>query len=230
MNAVVSVMKMHDRDKLLWFIAPWLLQFIAFLVTLIVGLLTHGYGTSFSSGGAGDIYIFYFVVGIFNTTDTFPYALGFGVRRKDYVLGTVALAASLFVVVALALVTLGGIESHVTDGWGVGMRFFAPPYLGDGSFPQQWWVDFSLLMTLFSLGFFIGSIYRRFGRLGLWAFLTAMVFLLTTWFSLAAYLNRWGVLFAWFGQHTAFELTIWLFPIMALCLLAAYLLLRRAVA
>jgi hypothetical protein len=230
MNAILAVIKMHDRDKLLWFFGPWFLQLTAFTVTLVLGLLFHSYNTGFSSGGAGDIYLAYFVVGILNINDTFPFALSFSVRRKDYVLGTLSLAILLFAVTALALVTLGVIESHMTDGWGVSMQFFAPPYLSAGSFLQQWWVDFSLLIYLFSLGFAIGSIYRRFGRVGMLIFLAFAITLLFIWIYLMTYLNRWGAFSAWFGQHTAFELTLWLLPLPACCLPAAYLLLRRAVA
>jgi len=230
MNAILAVIRMHDRDKLLWFFGPWFLQLTAFTVTLVLGLLFHSYGTGFSSGGAGDIYIAYFVVGILSVNDAFPFALGFSVRRKDFVLGTLALATLLFVVTALALVTLGIIESQVTNGWSVGMHFFAVPYFSAGSFPQQWWVDFSILMTIFSLGFAPGCLNRRFGRMGLWALFAVLVPLLSMWILLYSYLNRWGALFAWFGQHSAFEATMALLPLLALSLLSAYLLLRQAVA
>jgi hypothetical protein len=230
MHAIRAVVQMHTRNRLAWFVGPWFLQLTAFLVTLVLGLLFHSYSTGFSSGGAGDIYFAYFVMGILSPNDTFPFALGSSVRRKDYFLGTLLLVVGLFAATALALVTLGMIESHLTNGWGVSMHFFAPPYLSDGTFPQQWWVDFSLLVTLFSLGFVIGSIHQRFGRVGLSLFFVAMILLLTTWSGLNIYLNRWGAIFAWFGQHTAFELALMLLPVTALSLLAAYLLLRRAVA
>jgi hypothetical protein len=45
-----------------------------------------------------------------------------------------------------------------------------------------------------------------------------------------SYLSGWGAFIAWFGQHTAFELALRLLPLTAIHLLAAYLLLRRAVA
>jgi hypothetical protein len=51
-----------------------------------------------------------------------------------------------------------------------GGTFFAPPALSAGSFPELFWVDFSLLVNLFSLGFAIGSVYRRFGNVGLLTF------------------------------------------------------------
>ena len=230
MHAIRTVVQMHTRDKLMWFIAPWGFQLTAFLVSLLDGVLRKGYGQGFSSGGAGDMYIFYFVVGIFSVNDTFPFALGFSVRRKDYFQGTLVLVAMLFAVTSLALVTLGFIESHVVNGWGVGLHFFAPPYLSAGSFLQQCWVDFSLLMNLFALGFVIGSVYRRFGNAGVLTFLAVAVLLLTTWVGLNIHLNRWAAVTAWFVQHTAFELVLGLLPLTALSLLASYLLLRRAVA
>jgi hypothetical protein len=229
MNAAISaVVKMHARGKLMWFIAPWGIQLTAFLVSLLEVFLRQIRGLS--SPGAGDIYIFYFVLGIISVIDTFPFALGFGVRRKDYVLGTLALVAGLFAATALALVMLGFLESRIVNSWGMDLHFFALPYLSAGSFLQQWWVDFSLLLNLFSFGFVIGSIYRRFGIVGVLAFLAFAIPLLATWLTLNSTLNLWGALFAWLSQLTAFGLALGLFPVSALYLLVAYLLLRRAVA
>ncbi len=228
MLAIRAVVRMHTRDTLLWFIAPWLLQLAAFLVTLLDGLLFQRQTAWFSSGGAYNIYIFYFVVGIVSVNDTLRFAVGFGVSRKDYFRGTLLLVAGLFAATALALASLGFLENHVVNGWGVGMHFFAPPYFGAGSFLQQSWVDFSLLMNLFALGFVIGCTYRRFGNIGLLTIFALVVLLLTTWIGLISQPNRWGTFFAWFSQHTAAAFALGLLPVTALFLLVAYLLLRRA--
>ena len=83
---------------------------------------------------------------------------------------------------------------------------------------------------MYFLGFVIGSIYRRFGRAGMLIFFL-IVFLLMSIFSLVwTYLRWWGAFFHWFSQFTAFELALWLLPVMAFYLLVSYLLLRRAVA
>jgi hypothetical protein len=226
MQSIRAVVNMHTRNSVLWFIGPWFLQLTAFLVTLMVGLLFHRYGTGFSSGGAGDIYIFYVVIGVLSINDTFAFALGFNVRRRDYFLGTLLLAIALSAATALALVSLGFLESHAVNDWGVGMHFFALPYLSSGSFLQQCWVDFSLLMHLFALGFLISSTYRRFGNMGLLTFFAGVILLLTTWIGLNV---RQGTFFAWFSQHTAFEFALGLLPLTAIYLVASYLLLRRAV-
>jgi hypothetical protein len=131
-------------------------------------------------------------------------------------------------VIALALVTLGFIEGHVIHNWGVGLHVFLLPYLSAGALPQQVWVVFSLLVHCFALGFVIGSIYRRWGTAGLLAFLAVAFTVLASGIYLNSLLNRWGTFFAWFGQHTAFELVWWLLPLTTLYLLVAYLLLRRA--
>jgi hypothetical protein len=53
--------------------------------------------------------------------------------------------------------------------------------------------------------------------------------LLTAGIVLHTYLSRWGALFAWFSQFTAFELALGLLPLMAFYLLTSYLLLRSVV-
>lgn len=229
MQAIRAVMIMHARDKLAWFIMPWAAQIAAFLVTLLDGLLFHRQGAWSSYGGAGDIYIYYFALGIISINKTFPFALGFSVRRKDYVLGTAALVVVLFAATAVVLASLEILESHVFNSWGVNLHFFALPYLSAGSFLQQWWVDFSLLANLFALGFVIGSVYRRFGNWGLLAFFVGALLVLTTWIGLSIHLNRWAAVAAWFSQHAAPDFALVLLPVTELYLLGVYLLLRRAV-
>jgi len=231
MNAIRTVVKMYTRGKLIWFFLPWiglLLQFLAALIVILIIILLFGGKTPFYPGGLIAICVIMFLLGIVSLNDTFPFALGFGVRRTDYVLGTTVMAVAVSAVTAV-LWLLCSLLEIVTRGWGVELHYFHLPYFNDGSLIKQFWVYFVVLANMYFLGFVIGSIYQRFGRAGTLIFLL-IVFLLMGLFSLVwTYLRWWGALFHWFSQYTAFELALGLLPLTAFYLLASYLLLRRAV-
>lgn len=56
---------------------------------------------------------------------TFHFALGLGVTRRDYFLGTIVHFATLAASFAVGVPLLAKLE-ELTDGWGVDGRFFAP--------------------------------------------------------------------------------------------------------
>lgn len=231
MNAVRTVLNMHTRGKwlsLLWPCIGWLIHFCVSMIVMLMILLFGG-TIAYYPGGIIAICMILFVAGILILNDTFPFALGFGVRRTDYVLGTAAMMMTLSAITAVFWLLCSLLEV-VTGGWGLRLFYFHLPYFSDGSLIEQFWVYFMLLANLFFLGFVIGSVYRRIGGIGMLIFLF-IVFLLASSFSLiSTYLHWWGVLFHWFSQYTALELALWLLPLTALYLLVSYLLLRRAVA
>jgi hypothetical protein len=232
MNAVRIVVKMYTRGKLLWLFGPWMglmLQFLVALIVILIITLLFGGKTPFYPGGLITICVIMFIMGIVSLTDTFPFALGFGVRRTDYVLGTTVMAVEVSTVTAV-LWLLCSLLEIVTGGWSIELYYFHLPYFNDGSLIEQFWVYFMVLANLYFLGFVVGSIHQRFGRAGTLIFLL-IVFLLISLFSLVwTYFRWWDALFAWFSQYTAFELALLLLPLTAFYLLVSYLLLRRAVA
>jgi hypothetical protein len=230
MNAVRTVVKMHTRDPWIWFFLPSALS-IQFLATLIVVLMIRLFGgkTPVYAGGWVYICVIMFVVGIVTLNDTFPFALGFSVRRTDYVLGTTGMAVAVSAVAAVLLLLCSLLES-VTGGWGVELHYFHLPYLNDGSLIEQFWISFVFMANLYFLGFVIGSIYRRFGRAGTLLFFLIVFLLMSLFWLVWTYVRWWGAFFQWFSQFTAFELALLLLPLTAFYLLVSYLLLSRAVA
>jgi hypothetical protein len=227
MNPVLSVFKMHSRNALLWFLMPWIVLLISLSTNLLIGLLLEG-KTAIYTGGLSSIYIFMFIMGLLTPRDTFPFALGFGARRSDYVLGTLLMLLVISLVSAFCLCLLSLIESSVTAYWGVNVHFFHLPYLSAGSLPEQFWVYFAPLVHLYLLGFAIGSIYRRFGSIGMWIFCCLAFLLLGSVSLLWTYLRQWSKLLALLSQFTAFELASWAFLLAVIYALAAYVLLRKA--
>ena len=139
--------------------------------------------------------------------------------------------------------------------WGVGLHFFHLPFFSDGS-PlrqfcwsyyhdmycaqsdpnyfnhssslQQFWVYFVLLLFMCLLGLLFGSIYQRFGRAGEYLFFGVAFLLLSAFLLMSTYWNWWGAIFGWLAQQNAATLGLWLVPLIALCALVSYALLRKA--
>lgn len=170
-----------------------------------------------------------FIMGIMSLTDTFPFALGFGVRRTDYILGTTVMAVEVSTLTAV-LWLLCSLLEIVTGGWNIELYYFHLPYFNDGTLIEQFWVYFVLLTNMYFLGFVVGSISQRFGRVGTVIFVLTVLLLLSLFSLVWTYFRWWDAFFAWFSQFTAFELALGLLPLTVLYLLASYLLLRRAVA
>ncbi len=227
MKPVLSVFKLHLRSAQTWFLGPWLVLMCSLCVNIFIGALLEG-KTAIYTGGLSSIYVFIFIIGLVTLRDTFPFALGFGVRRLDYVLGTLLMLLVTSLVSASVICLLSLLESAVTANWWVNVHFFHLPYLSDGSLVEQLWVYFVPFVHFYLLGFAIGSIYRRFGGTGMWIFCCLALLLTGSLSFLWTYLRWWSILLSWLGQFTAFELAGWAFLVAGVYALVAYLLLRKA--
>jgi len=226
MNRIAGVMRTQLQDRWGWIFLPWIIMFSSFAVNLILGLTMQE--EQFYTGGLASIYIYMLVIGILCVAQTFPFAIGFGIRRKDYFWGTTAVITVLSAGSAVVLWLLGYVESQLTGGWGAHLHFFHLPYLSDGSMIRQIWVNFSLLTHLFFLGFIISCVYRRFGRAGLFTFFITILLSMTITLALISYYSWWGDLWDWFVRFNSVELATGMFGLSLVYALVSYLLLRRS--
>jgi len=256
MNRIVSVMVVQARDRGTWLATPAFtlggVFAIAWCIVLIHNVLMGGVQGTYTPGLA-TFSILVLVGGIGAIGGTYPFAVGFGARRRDFVAGTLAMATAVSAGWALVLGLLSLVEANLLKGWGVGMHFFYLPWFSDGSplkqfcwnadsacaqadpsylrggLPlAQFWVSFIFLLFMSVLGVLLGSIYQRFGRTGEYVFFVA-IWLLLSLFLLVSLAGRWwGAILGWLGQQTAAGLAWWLILPMALCALGSYALLRKA--
>lgn len=227
MNRVAAVVKIYARDRYGWIYLPWIILGSSFLVNLIIAFLAP---EQIKTGGLASIYIYLLVAGIVSIAQTFPFAISFTVRRKDYMLGTIATMAGLSAVFAILLVLLAKLEADWFSGWGVDLTFFSFSYLTEGGLLGQWWVHFGYMMHLFMLGFLIGSIYRRVGRNGLFFVFIVLALVLMIAGYLIGYYEYWDNIGRWLRDDspTAVQLSWYLLPLTIVYGLIAYGLLRRA--
>jgi hypothetical protein len=246
---------MHARDRSTWFLGPWIVLGGSFAIVWFIALsidLLWGGTTPVYTGALACIYIVMVLEGVATVIGTFPFAVGFGTRRRDYLLGTLAMAVAVCAAWAILLGLLSLIEASVIPNWGVGLHFFHIPFFSDGS-PlrqfcwatycsaqsdpnyfsggsplQQFWVSFVLLLFMYLLGLVLGSIYQRFGRTGEYIFFGVAFLLLSVFLLVSTYWNWWGAIFGWLAQQSAATLGLWLVPLIAFFALASYALLRKA--
>lgn len=255
MNRIASVMVMHARDRVTWFLIPASVLGAGFAICLFIALfiaLLWGDKTGTYTGALATFYIVMLLGGIGAVSRMFPFAVGFSTRRRDYVLGTLAMGSAVSAAWAILLVLLSLIEANVIPNWGVGLHFFHIPFFSDGS-PlrqfcwssscsaqsdpnyfsggsplEQFWVYFVLLLFMYLLGLVLGSIYQRFGRTGEYIFFGVAFLLFSVFLLVSTYWNWWGAIFGWLAQQSAATLGLWLVPLIACFALASYALLRKA--
>ncbi|WP_135555410.1 hypothetical protein [Paenibacillus cymbidii] len=225
MNRITGVVRMYYRDKFSWFMLPWIILLSSFVVNLATAYFVE---EEIYTGGIMSIFIYFFVAGIIGLAQMFPFALGMSVRRKDFMLGTAGAVLVNSVIVAVVLYMLAAIERGLSGGWNLGLHFFSLPYWSDGSAAQQLWVNFTVIFWMYVCGFFISSIFRRFGRGGMFAAAIAFSLIGMIGSYVVTYNNWWGAIFDWFAGSTMIELALWIDAVIVVQAAAAYAMLRRA--
>ena len=256
MNRIASVMVMQARDRMTWFLLParalGAVFALGWVIVLVRDVLMRGTNDAYTPALAV-VFIVLLVGSIGAVTATYPFAVGFGTRRREYLLGTLAMAAGVSAAWALLLGLLSVIEANLIPNWGVGLHFFHLPFFSDGSPLHQFcwtpgavcaqadpsygrggvplgqvWVYFVLLLFMCVLGLLLGSIAQRFGRTGIYSVCGVAILLLSVFVLLSTVWNWWGTIGGWLAQQTAVGLVSWLVPLMAFFALVTYALLRKA--
>jgi hypothetical protein len=252
-NRIISVMAMHSRDWGIWFVNPVGILGLGFAICLFLAVLLRHWVTGGTyTGAVSALYFVMMAQGAISVSGTFPFAIGFGTRRRDFFQGTLAMGGAISAAWAIMLGLLSLVEADIIKNWGVDLHFFHLPFFSDGaplrqfcwttycnarSNPNyfhngspllQFWVYFALLLFMYLLGLFFGSFYQRFGRTGIYLLLVATVLLLSVFFVVSTFGGWWGAISGWLAPQTAAMLSVWLIPPMAIFAFASYALLRKA--
>ena len=224
MNRVAGIVRTHLTDRWTWVFLPWVILSISFICNLLIGGMS---GDVIYTGGIASIYVYMFLLGVMSLGQTFPFLIGFSVRRKDYFIGTIATITIISIASSILLLLLGFIENQ-TDGWGVNLHFFHLPYLSDGSIFARAWILFSVMINIFFSGFAISSIHRKFGRNGLYLFFIVLSVVTTFSVYLISMYGKWKAILDWFADISSVQLASGLFVLTLIYIGVSYLLLRKA--
>lgn len=167
MNAMLKVARYHLVMPVMFLGLPWAVLAFVFAVSVARG------GGNFR---AGIVVIFgmFFVTGVQRIGRWLPFSLALGATRRSFYAGTALLGVSMSLVSGLVIAGLQAIE-RATGGWGLSITFFRVPYVLNGPWYATWVTSFVGLSALFVYGMWYGIVNRRWGMLGLLAFIAIQV-------------------------------------------------------
>jgi hypothetical protein len=225
MNRVNQVVKLQLINKKLWFTIPWVILGVNFLINYVIALSLNTEETM-NTGSISSIYIYTFVAGTLTLKETFPFAIGLSIRRKDYFIGTALTVLLVNIVSSLGLGLLSAFEG-ATNGWGVNLHLFKIGIFNDISFLGMLGIHFSILIHAYFLGFAISSLHRRWGSIAMYTFFTASLVMGTVASYAMTHFGKWTDLGNWLANHYL-ELFWWMIPLVVIYSIVSYGLLRRA--
>jgi len=240
MSTLVKVARYHLVQPWQYLVVPWGILTFSFLVSLVVYAIVpadhhtvmtaHGAVSVLNSrytGASSSFFIYFLVLGIQSIGRSLPFGLALGTSRRTYYTGTALLAAALAVANGLALAILQAIE-RATGGWGVQMSFFRIAFVLNGPWYLTWLSAFVGLTLLFVYGMWYGIVYRRWGALGIIAFIAIQVTVALGAVIVISWAHGWTSVGHFFTGLTAAGLT-GLLAVLAVALLAGgHATIRRA--
>lgn len=236
LSRVLAVVRLQFTNPWSILIVPWLIMMAILAMNIIIWwLILNGVTPEnradvqegFAYSGAGSyIFVYMLVVAVQAINGYFPFALGYGVTRRNYYLGislTFVLLSALF---ALGISLLGVIED-ATGGWWVGGSMFTAIYFGDDPL-QRTFIYFAVLLFFFFVGSTIAAIYVRWKATGMLIFWVAFGFVLVGIVALLTLTATWHLLWQWFANAGLLGSYAASLVITLVAALAGYGILRRA--
>lgn len=184
-----NVIQLHTVNKLQAFGWPLLIMCFSLIIVLIIGGIVTGLGTASGDLAAaregmnmgmqynGAIFALLGPLIGFGFTamgQYFPLALGLGLTRREFALGTLAVFAGNAAFYAI-IITIGKVIEVATGGFGLDIRFFDVIYTGLGPWWQTLIQTFLLILVVALIGAAITTAFHRWGQSFLWIFWISLV-------------------------------------------------------
>jgi len=235
---LLSVIKLHFANPWTTITLPWIILGVIFSANLAIWALifmntpasAHAdIAAGFQWSGASlYIFVYMMVVAIGAINVTFPFALGYGVTRRDYYLGTSLHFVLLSVMYATGLTILAEIEK-ATNGWGLGGRMFTAAYFGSGlTWYQQFFVFFAMLVFFFFVGAALAAVFVRWKGTGITFFFIAFGALVLAALYLLTLTESWPAVGQFFATNGWVGTYAWSLVITVIAAAVGYLILRKA--
>jgi hypothetical protein len=236
---ISAVARLHFVNRWSAFVVPWLIMAFIFAINLtiwIIVLVSSGpagradaeQGLQYS-GASFYIFVYMAVFAVQTITFTFPFALGYGVTRRHYYLGTALAILALGVLYSAGMTILAQIE-QATDGWGLGGRMFTAFYFG--GYDAPWWQRFVCFLAIFLFFMFVGAalstIYMRWRMNGMLLFGLIIAVVVVGAVALITLTQNWVAVGDWFVANGPTGVIAWSLIPTALAALAGFFVLRRA--
>ena len=237
LRRVTNVTRLHLTQRFTLLVLPLMILGFIFLVNYLIWLLIFtnigpsdaadaSEGMQFS-GASFFIFVYMMVVAVQAVNLTFPFALGYGVTRRDFYLGSSLAFVLLSVYYAVILTVLTEIE-RATGGWGLGGHMFDVVYFSADTLLQR----FALYLLAFLFFFFLGAatatVYVRWRAIGMYVFFAVLTLLVLGLLFLATSTQSWGLVGEWFVANGALGVATWTLVPTAISAVVGFFLLRGA--
>lgn len=233
---ILNVVKLNTVNPWTAIVMPWMILGFIFLVNYLIWVIVFAAagpenaadvseGLQYS-GASGFIFIYMMVVAIQTINLTFPLALGYGVTRRDFWLGsslTFVLLAAMF---AIGITILSVIET-ATGGWGLGGHMFTAIWFGETG-PQRLFVIFTLLMFFLFFGSAIATVYVRWKSNGVAGFFIALTLVLVGLAALVTFTQNWPAVGNFFAVSGALGTVAGTYVITVIAAVTGFIFLQRA--
>lgn len=237
-SRLTRIVKLNLTNPWTTIILPWIIIAAIFALSYSISVIIFANLGPEASGNAGEglqysgasswIFVYMMVIAVQSMNLTFPLALGYGVTRRDFYLGSSLTFVLLAAMYAVGLTILAQIEA-ATGGWGIGHRMFTAIYFGGTD--VEWWsrllTFFFILLFFFFLGASVATLYVRWKATGLVFYFISLGAVVVGAIALLTYTETWGLVGDFFSLG-ALGVSAWLLVPTALAGLAGYLVLRRA--
>jgi hypothetical protein len=233
---ILNVMRLHTTNPYTLLILPWIILGGILAVNIAIWVILniaagpagmHSAEKGLQYSGAGFWPFVYFVVGAVQAINiTFALALGYGMTRRDYYLGTAAFFVILAAIFAIGMAILGVIE-QATNGWFLGGHMFTAIYFG-----ANWWTRLLVFFFGFVFCLFTGSgfaaIWVRWKVTGLVIAFATLAALIIGAIALLTFTGTWPVVGGALLDNGPLVLTSWLLIPAGLSAITGFFILRRA--
>jgi len=232
-----NVVRLHLANPWTTLFMPWIIFAMIFVANWAIAWIlsrtlapqAHADATDGMSWNGGSLFLFVYmlVVAVQAISITFPFALGYGVTRRDFYLGSSLTFLMLSAGYSLVM-GLFAVAENATSGWGVGLHMFTAPYFGDGSWWQRLLIYFVLYLFFFFVGSAMASVWVRWKAKGVATFFIVLSLVVVGGAMLLTITESWGAIGSFFGYWGMFGSFMWLLVPAAVSFVVGFLLLRRA--
>jgi hypothetical protein len=236
LRRIGRVVRLHFANPWTTITLPWIILGVIFVANLAIWLIIYtatgaGDRADFAkgaqySGSSFYIFVYMLVVAIQAINITFPFALGYGVTRRDYYLGTALNFVILAAIYSVGMTVLGVIE-RLTKGWGIGGHMFTAAYFGD-NWLQNLYIFFVGLLFFFFVGSLFGAVFVRWKGTGVTFLFIGLGALGIGILALSAFTNSWSAIGSFFDAAGLVGTLSWSLVLTAAAGVAAFFVLRRA--
>jgi hypothetical protein len=233
---ILNVMRLHKTNPYTLLILPWIILGGILAVNVAIWVIVniaagpkgmHSAEQGLQYSGAGFWPFVYFMVGAVQAISiTFSLALGYGMTRRDYYLGTAGFFVLLAALFAVGMTVLGAIE-QATNGWFLSGHMFTAIYFG-----ANWWTRLLVFFFGFLFCLFTGSgfaaIWVRWKVTGLVIAFATLAVLVIAAIAVLTFTGTWPAVGGAVLDGGPLVFTAWLLIPAGLSAITGFFILRRA--